>query len=116
VSRGRLRATINGDVNRFVLGGLTGAVLVGLVLVAVLSLAGLQISDEDVKVPSLLGDRASVAKAKVEAAGLKVRMRSDLSSDSFGFFGPSGPVHVLRQVPDGNEKIPSDGTVTLFVG
>jgi beta-lactam-binding protein with PASTA domain len=43
-------------VNRFVLGGLTGAVLVGLVLVAVLSLAGLQISDEDVKVPSLLGD------------------------------------------------------------
>jgi beta-lactam-binding protein with PASTA domain len=82
----------------------------------VLSLAGLQISNEDVKVPSLLGDRPRVAKAKLEAAGLKVRLRSDPSSDSFGFFGPSGPFHVLRQVPEGNEKIRSDGTVTLFVG
>lgn len=102
-------------MNRFVLGGLTGAVLVGLVLIAVLSLAGLQISDEDVKVPSLLGDRPSVAQAKVEALGLKVRVRSDPSGDPFGLFGPPR-LHVLRQLPDSGQKIRSDGTVTLFAG
>jgi beta-lactam-binding protein with PASTA domain len=103
-------------VNRFVLGGLIGAVLVGLVLVAVLSLAGLQISNEDVKVPSLLGDRPSVAQAKVEALGLKVRVvKPSPSDDPFGIFGPSQD-HVLRQLPESGQMIRSDGTVTLFAG
>ncbi len=103
-------------MNRFVLGGLTGAVLVGLVLVAVLSLAGLQISNEDVKVPSLLGDRASVAQAKVEAVGLKYRVvRQSRPVDVFGLLG-SGPGHVVRQVPDSGEQIRSGARVTLFVG
>jgi beta-lactam-binding protein with PASTA domain len=102
-------------VNRFLLGGLTGAVLVGLVLIAVLAIAGLRISDEDVKVPSLLGDKPSVAEAKVESLGLKARLvRSSPPSDPFGFFGPARGF-VTRQVPESNTMIQSDATVTLFV-
>jgi beta-lactam-binding protein with PASTA domain len=100
---------------RFLLGGLTGAVLVGLVLVAVLAIGGLQISDEDVKVPSLLGDRPSVAQARVEGVGLKVRfVRSSPPSDPLGLFATPMP-HVTRQFPESNKSVPGDATVTLFV-
>jgi beta-lactam-binding protein with PASTA domain len=100
---------------RFLLGGLTGAVLVGLVLVAVLAIAGLQITDSDVKVPSLLGDRPSVAQARVQGVGLKVRIvRSSAPTDPFGLFSPP-QAHVTRQIPESNTSVPGDATVTLFV-
>ena len=116
VNARRGRETITGGVNRFLLGGLSGAVLVGLVLVAVLAIAGLRISDEDVKVPSLLDDKPSVAQAKVEAVGLKVRLvRSSPPADPLGLLGPAR-AFVTRQVPESGQLIRSDGTVTLFVG
>jgi beta-lactam-binding protein with PASTA domain len=103
-------------VKRFLLGGLAGAVLVGLMLVAVLHLADLRISDENVKVPSLLGDRPSVAKAKVQALGLRVRVvRSSPSGGLLSIFAP--PLgHVARQVPNNGQLVPSNGTVTLYIG
>jgi beta-lactam-binding protein with PASTA domain len=103
-------------VKQFLLGGLAGAVLVGLILVLVFLLADLQVTNEDVKVPSLLGDRANVAKAKVEALGLKTRVVGSVpSSDPLGLFAPAIP-HVTRQIPEGGDQVGSGGTVTIFVG
>ena len=85
-------------------------------LVAVLHFADLRISDENVKVPSLLGDRPAVAKAKVQALGLKVRViRPSPSLDLFSIFAPTVG-HVDRQVPNSGQLVPRDGSVTLYVG
>jgi hypothetical protein len=106
----------HGQVNRFFLGAVCGAVAVGVVLIALLLVAGQQITNKDVKVPSLLGDRPLVAKAKLEAMGLKTRtVQQPAPFDPLGLFGPARP-YVERQVPDNGELISSDGTVTLFVG
>ncbi len=98
----------------FILGGLTGAVLVGLILVLVLVIADVQITDADVKVPSLLDNRPLVAKAKLQAVGLKARVVTAGPSDPFGLFGSPIP-HVSRQIPDAGTTVHSDATVTLFV-
>jgi beta-lactam-binding protein with PASTA domain len=108
-------ATESLRVDRFFLGAICGAVAVGVVLVVLLLVTGSRITDQEVKVPSLLGDRPTVAKAKVEALGLKAHtvQRASLP-DPLGLFGPTRPF-VARQVPDHGALIPSGGTVTLFV-
>lgn len=95
--------------------------IAALAFVAIMFAADLRIEQDgssDTTVPYVLGDNLDVARAKIEALGVSVRVIGE-AEGAFGEIGLGAPF-VARQIPrvplgEQETEVPQDATVTLFV-
>lgn len=104
-------------MKRLLLAALAGAVLVGLLAVAMLYFADLRVEGGGVEVPWVGNRSAVLAKKELEAIGLRVEVKDDGAGDQpvWGFGNaPWNSLTVRGQQPPAGERVEAGETVTLF--